>query len=179
MAAMGGCGAGAGLQTRVASLEKSNRGLRDQVKDLDARVQILLADEKARKKENIVACMRNLLIMSPEWKQRFHLETLDFLAGGDMNVGMMAQEDVAEGHINYLTGGLTGIWGPRQKDLRSKCGIWIKHIANVNDGDAIFRLIKAYNAVSKAAIREKFGKDFYEHVFVKGGAVPDQPKTDP
>lgn len=175
-AMMGGCGAETTpLKTRIASLEKTNQALRDQIGDLEFKLQVRKDKDKGREKEGLVTCMRILLGLSREWKQRLNLQTLDFAAGGDMGTGLMAEEDVAEGRINYLTGGVTGIWGTRAKDLREKYDIWVKHLAGQNDGDAIFRLIKAYNAVSKGAIRDKYGQAFYDKVFVAGGVVPDPP----
>ena len=165
LAAVGGCGTGSPqLTARIATLEGTNLELRDKVNALERELKKIRDDQAEQKTEGMVTCMRILFELAPKWKQRLRLDLLDFSAK-DMNVGVMAEADVAEGHINILTGGVTRIWGNRADVLREEHGIWVMHIAGPDDGRAVFRLIQGYNAISKAAIRKKHGKNFLDNVF--------------
>jgi len=152
------------LTARVATLQTENQELRDKVTDLERQLQRIRDDQAEAKAEGLVTCMRILFELSPQWKQRLRLDLLDFTVK-DMNVRVMAEADVAEGHLNVLTGGVTRIWGERADMLRQKHDIWVMHMAGPDDGRAVFRLIQGYNAVSKAAIRKKYGTDFLENAF--------------
>jgi len=165
LAAGVGCGGGsAELKAKAAALEGENQQLRDEVSDLKRELQRIRDKQAEQKKEGMVICMRILFELAPKWKQRLRLDLLDFSAK-DMNAGVMAEADLAEGHVNILTGGVTRIWGDRADVLREKHGIWVMHIAGPDDGRAVFRLIQGYNAVSRAAIRKKHGGDFLDNVF--------------
>ena len=162
-AALGGCGGqGEPLKARIAKLEEANLALRGEVADLDRKVAALQGN--LRREKDVGICMRILFQLPAKWKQRLRLDLLDFSAG-DMNAGVMAEADVAEGRFNVLTGGLTSIWGKRAEVLQEKHDIWVMHIAGPNDGEAVFRLIKRYDAISRAAIDKKHGKGFLDNVF--------------
>ena len=161
----GGCAAdNAHLLDRIATLEETNQELRDQASDLDRKLQIISDDMARQKKEGLVTCMRILFDLPPKWKQRLRMDLLDFGARG-MNASVMAEADVAEGHVNILAGGVTNLWSSRADELRKEHNIWVMHIAGPNDGLAVFRLIQGYNVISKAAIAKKHGKDFLDNVF--------------
>jgi len=171
--ACGGCAQdNSQLTAKVAELERTTRDQEARIDGLEAQAKKL--DAELAYARDVANCMQILFELRDDWKQRLpNMELLDFSSETDLNAGVMAQEDIADGHLNILEGGLSTIWGERAKVLREKYNIWVMHIAGEDDGETIFKLIRGYNTVSKAAIKAKYGQAFLDNVFKPSGTATD------
>ena len=159
------------LTAKIAELERTTQDQEARIGGLENQARKLKAELVDAR--DTATCMRILFELPSEWKQRLRTDLLDFSSETDLNAGVMAEADVADGHLNILEGGLSTIWGKRAKVLREKYNIWVMHVAGEDDGETVFKLINSYNAVSKAAIRAKYGQSFLDNVFKPSGTATD------
>ena len=170
--ACGGCAQdNSALTTKIAALERTTQDQEARIDGLENQARKLKAELVDARDAS--ACMRILFELPAEWKRRLRTDLLDFSSESDLNAGVMAEADIADGHLNILEGGLSTIWGKRAKVLREKYNIWVMHVAGEDDGKTVFKLINSYNTVSKAAIRAKYGQSFLDNVFKPSGTATD------
>lgn len=108
--------------------------------------------------------------LGPKSKARLRLHLLDFSKPCPYDAGVMATADVALGDVNILTGGLNLYSARARRYLSENYGVQVMAIASCTDGDELFKVMDAYNAVSKKAIAAMAGKT-YTDVLKDAGAL--------
>ena len=148
-----------GLLRENTALRRENEVLREQNADLHLELH-----------RGSFAIPQAFVGMSPGVRDRFHLHLLDFRAESPFGAARMATADCDKGDFNILSAGLSAYSKADAQRLLAQHQIALVHLFGCNEGPAAFEFVNAYNAVSMARIKAKFGRSIDELILLARGS---------